>query len=273
MGISTDSYAASVGTDGKFTGAITYLGYPLFFKENCMHKLYGNMPSNYRIDTIECRGVQQGSHKSLAVVNEQLFYKGRTEVLVYDGSLPVGVSEALGGEQYTDAVAGMFKDRYYISMKTNNAYAMFFYDTQKRLWFKEDATKVLDFAQMDDDLYFITGTTLMTEFGTKGTKEGAVPFFASSGIIGYMSKDRKYVSRLNIRAKVTNDSSLTIAFKYDSMGDFEEVGKVSGDGFTKTVMIPLKPKRCDHFEIKLSGKGDVQIFSIAKVMEIGGDGA
>ena len=34
MGISTDSYAATVGTDGQFTGAITHLGYPLFFKEN-----------------------------------------------------------------------------------------------------------------------------------------------------------------------------------------------------------------------------------------------
>ena len=32
-GISTDSYAVSVGTEGKFTGAIAYLGYPLFFKE------------------------------------------------------------------------------------------------------------------------------------------------------------------------------------------------------------------------------------------------
>ena len=34
MGLSTDSYVASCGTDGQFTGAITHLGYPLFFKEN-----------------------------------------------------------------------------------------------------------------------------------------------------------------------------------------------------------------------------------------------
>ena len=38
MGISTDSYVVSVGTDGAFTGAITHMGYPLFFKENCLHK-------------------------------------------------------------------------------------------------------------------------------------------------------------------------------------------------------------------------------------------
>lgn len=273
MGISTDSYAANVGSDGEFTGAITHLGYPLFFKENFMHKIYGNFPSNYRIETIACRGVQKGSHKSLALVNELLFYKGRTEVLVYDGSLPIGVSSALGGVQYSDAVGGAFKDRYYISMNDGFEYTMFFYDTQKRLWFKEDNTQVKEFAQLDDDLYYITGNKLMAEFGTVGTKEGAVSFYATTGIIGYTSKDRKYVNRINIRAKMASASSMVVFFRYDSTGEWVKAGEMSGDGVTKTVMMPIKPKRCDHFEIKLSGSGDVQIFSIAKILEIGGDGA
>ena len=53
-GISTDSYAATVGTDGVFTGAITHMGYPLFFKENYLHKVYGNYPANYQIQTTAC---------------------------------------------------------------------------------------------------------------------------------------------------------------------------------------------------------------------------
>ncbi len=40
-GIASDSYAVSVGSDGAFTGAASCLGYLLFFKENCIHKLYG----------------------------------------------------------------------------------------------------------------------------------------------------------------------------------------------------------------------------------------
>ena len=51
QGISTDSYAASCGTDGPFTGAITHLGYPLFFKENCIHKVYGAEPSSFQIQS------------------------------------------------------------------------------------------------------------------------------------------------------------------------------------------------------------------------------
>ena len=75
MGLSTDSYAASLGSDGPFTGAVTHLGYPIFFKEHCMHKVYGNLPENFQVQTTACRGVQPGCHRSLAVVGETLFYK------------------------------------------------------------------------------------------------------------------------------------------------------------------------------------------------------
>lgn len=39
-GLATDSYTVSVGSDGPFTGAAVQLGYVLFFKENCLHKVY-----------------------------------------------------------------------------------------------------------------------------------------------------------------------------------------------------------------------------------------
>lgn len=116
MGISTDSYVATVGSDGQFTGAITHLGYPLFFKENCMHKVYGNYPANYQIATTVCRGVQKGSHKSLAIVNEILYYKARNAVCAYDGSLPQEISYALGDVPYSKAVACSHGNKYYISM-------------------------------------------------------------------------------------------------------------------------------------------------------------
>ena len=40
-GVSTDSYAVNVGSDGPFTGMCSFLGYALFFKEGWIHKLYG----------------------------------------------------------------------------------------------------------------------------------------------------------------------------------------------------------------------------------------
>ena len=116
MGISTDSYAVTVGSDGQFTGAIAHLGYPIFFKENCMHKVYGNYPANYQITTTTCRGVQKGSHGSLAIVNEVLYYKSRKSICAYDGSLPQEISYPLGDTVYDSAVACAHGNKYYISM-------------------------------------------------------------------------------------------------------------------------------------------------------------
>lgn len=105
MGISTDSYAVSLGTDGPFTGAITHAGHPLFFKENCLHKVFGQIPANFQVQSSTCRGVQKGCSRSLSIVNEVLYYKSQHAVCAYDGSLPTEISTALGEVAYHGAVA------------------------------------------------------------------------------------------------------------------------------------------------------------------------
>ena len=275
MGIATDSYAASVGSDGKFTGAVTHLGYPIFFKETCLIKVYGSQPSNYRIETTNCRGVQEGSHLSLAIVNEMLYYKGRTDVLAYDGSLPVGVGDALGSETYRKAVAGVYKERYYINMQgADTKWNLFLYDTQRRLWYREDDAQVMGFAQVDDELYYIDTATrkLVSVYGSTGTSEGAVTWSATTGIIGYDQKDHKYLSRFNLRVKMDASATFRVYLRYDSAGEWEKVGDMRGTGITRTFMLPVRPRRCDHLEMKLSGTGDVRIFSIARILEVGSDG-
>jgi len=59
--------------------------------------------------------------------------------------------------------------------------------------------------------------------------------------------------------------------QYDSDGVWHEEGELQASTLS-TVMIPVIPRRCDHCKIKLTGLGHVRIFSIARVLEIGGDG-
>ena len=82
------SYTATVGSDGDFTGAITHLGYVLFFKEDVIHKLYGSKPSNTQITTMPLRGVAKGCEKSLGIVNETLYYAARNNICSYEGAMP-----------------------------------------------------------------------------------------------------------------------------------------------------------------------------------------
>ena len=65
-GVSTDSYAVAVGTEGEFTGCIAYSSTVLFWKENCLHKVLGSYPAQYEIYTYTVPGIQKGSEKSLA---------------------------------------------------------------------------------------------------------------------------------------------------------------------------------------------------------------
>lgn len=272
LGLSTDSYVASVGTDGPWTGAVTHLGYPIFFKEDCMHKVYISSTGAHQIVDTACRGVQKGSHLSLAVVNEMLIYKSVTDVCAYDGSLPISISSQFGNERYFDAVAGALGDKYYVSMRdSKKQWHLFVYDLLRGFWHREDDTQVLRFARCSGDLYYIDANkNLMCVNASEGTKEEKIEWMAMTGLMGYTTVEQKYISRFNLRMKLPVGSKMDIYIQYDSSEIWEHVGHIDGTG-TKTFMIPVRPRRCDHFQIKLEGKGDVRIYSFAKVQERGSD--
>ena len=278
-GISTDSYVASVGTDGQFTGAITHLGYPIFFKENCMHKVYGNYPANFQIQTTACRGVQKGCSKSLAIVNETLFYKSRSSVCAYDGSLPMEISSALGEVAYSDAVAGTLGNKYYISMKDQNEdYSLFVYDTSKGMWHREDDTQATAFCNCRGNLFYIDYADnqikavheIANPKGNYETEDKMIKWSAVSGIMGTDSPDKKYISRLVVRLLLEVGSTVRFSAEYDSSGEFEHLFTMSGTKL-QTFSIPIKPKRCDHLRLRIDGEGMAKIFSITKTIEQGSD--
>ena len=278
-GISTDSWAATIGSDGKFTGAITYLGYPMFFKEDSLIKISVSANGGHQIKETKCRGVQKGSERSLSILNETLYYKSSTCVCGYNGSLPFSISDALGEVRYYDAIAGTIGDRYYISMRdANGVYTMFAFDSKSGLWCKEDNTQVKDFCRHLDDLYYIDAkdNTMKSVRGTllydvpEKAKEGKFDWFVESGNIGYSSPDHKYVARINLRISLELGTNVDFYMQYDSSGEWEHKFNMSGTG-TRTFSIPITPKRCDHFKYKLMGKGGCKIHSITKTTEEGSD--
>ena len=272
-GLSTDSYVASLGTDGQFTGAITHLGHPLFFKENCLHKVYGNYPSNYQIVTTACRGVQKGSEKSLAIVNEILYYKARSAVCAYDGSLPTEVSAALGDASYSNAVAGVLGNKYYISMSDESEeYHLFVYDTAKGMWHREDDTQAAEFCNCRGDLYYIdyADKQIKTVRGTGTLDTALVKWEAITGVFGTDSPDKKYISRIDVRLLLSVGASVTFYAEYDSSGEWEYLYSKTGTTLC-SFAIPMRPKRCDHMRLKITGSGDAKIYSICKTIEQGSD--
>jgi len=271
MGTSTDSYVASCGTDGQFTGAITHLGYPCFFKENYLHKVYGNYPSNFQIQATALKGVQKGCDKSLAIVNGTLYYKSRLGVCSYDGSLPTEIDAELGEYIYDSAIGCAHDNKYYLSMHrtgTTGTWDFLCYDQKKRQWYRIDDRHMLHMCSVDDELYYVDSThaAIRTEFGS-GTKDSdKVEWMAETGIIGNDSPNHKFVSRLNIRLALEVGGHVSISAEYDSLGGWERITTFRGNSL-RTYSLTIKPRRCDHFRLKFEGEGDVKIFSITKAIE------
>lgn len=271
MGLSTDSYVASCGTDGQFTGAITHLGYPLFFKENYVHKVYGNYPANYQIQTTACSGVQKGCDKSLAIVNTTLFYKSRNAVCAYDGSLPTEMSYALGNEVYSDAVGGSHGNKYYISMKDIcGIYRLFIYDTAKGMWHKEDELQVDCFCSCRGELYAISDGKIVTMLGSGTQDTEPVEWMAETGEIGIASPDMKYISRLTIRMSQDIDSVVNIYAQYDLNDEWVHLCELVGTSI-RSFSIPIRPRRCDFMKLRFEGEGICKIYSITKTIEQGSE--
>ena len=281
QGASTDSYTASVGTDGAFTGGIAYLGYPLFFKENCLHKVYGAYPAAFQIEVTACRGVQQGAERSLAILNERLYYKSRSGVCVYDGSYPAEISEAFGAIRYTGApedgkpaaAAGAVDNKYYISMlsEADGMYHLFVYDAARAVWHREDNTFASGFAVSNGILYMIDETRGCVAQVNANSRDGdPVGWQAETGAMGMESPDAKTLTRITLRMRMAIGSRLMIYAQYDSKDPWIHLSTLTGTSL-RSFSVAIRPQRCDHFRLRFVGRGDAQIFSLTKSYEQGSE--
>lgn len=276
LGLSTDSWTASVGSDGVFTGAVSFMDSPVFFKENCLHRIILSANGAHRVSETVCRGVQKGSHKSLRVVGETLYYKSREGVCAWQGGLPVSVSAQLGDVRYHSACAGALGSRYYLCMSDGaGERQLFVYDTALQLWYREDSVNLVDFAFCDGELYALNGDdkTILSLTGVQGTPEAAVPWSFDTGILHYRQPEQKYLSRYALRLSLEAGHSAALYVEYDSSGCWLPSGSITAPagGGAFSVTLPVRPRRCDHLRLRLEGTGQLRLFSISRIMEKGSD--
>ena len=274
QGTASDSYTVSLGSDGAFTGAINYNGKPMFFKENCIHTVYGSYPENYAITTDTGAGLQNGSHKSLALLGNTLFYKAIDGIYVYDGASSHKISDAFGSDTYTDAVGGAASQKYYVTMKHSESgeRSLFVYDTTLGVWHKEDDADIAFFARNKTDLYLYDKSdgVLYNVNGSTNKESDPVEWYCESGNIGFSTPDSKYISKLQIRMVAPVGSHVSLYAQYDSDGYWEYIGGLDGTSL-RAFTIPFMPRKCDHFKIRIEGKGECKIYSMSKVMLEGGE--
>lgn len=266
-GLTDDSYFVQVPSPGAFTGCCSYRGYVYFFKEDHIYRIYGDRPSNFQVMDSASMGVAEGSGGSLAVAGETLFYLSRTGVMAYTGGVPQSIAAPFGTERYRNAVAGSDGVKYYISME--DAYGMwhlFVYDTRTGQWHREDSTRAVAITWLDG-LHWLTsegGLWLSGGEVPEGAEAEAGPFaWAEFGDFVEADPNKKGVSKLQLRLELFDGATVDVLIQFDSDGIWRNVKTLTA--FKKrSWYLPIVPRRCDHFRVKIQGYGKWLLHSLVR---------
>lgn len=269
-GVSTDSYAVAVGSDGDFTACCAYGGGVLFWKENCLHRLVGGYPAAYEVYTEAITGVQKGSEGSLVQINEVLYYKSLDGLYAYSGGIPRLISEALGPVRYDRAVAGGDPRHYYVSMRRQDTgeWELLTYDLRRGLWTKEGSKRALGFARLEGTVYLLSEDQITAL--DAGEDDDGAPISWSATFTPFSQEEhrRKYPSRLLLRLEPERGSWVEVQLARDG-GAFRTLYTLR-DRNAPTALIPIRPGRCDSFQLRLRGEGRCLIRSMAWEYALGG---
>ena len=274
-GLSTDSYAASRGSDGAFTGAAACLGGVIFFKEDCMERVYPSATGAHQIVTLRCPGVKKGCHGAAAVVDGTLIYLGLGGVYAFDGSMPGCVSMPLGSVRYQDGAAAGWNGQYWLAARDGDGKRhLLVYDTARGLWHRQDDADIMAFTVCDGALYGLTRDgRLLDMTGGSGQQETALRWMAETGELGLSQPENKYLARLELRVQPEDRARLEASASYDGGRSWETLGQViGGDGQTRGYLLHLRPRRCWQVRRRLQGTGRCRVVSMSAGYEKGSDG-
>lgn len=305
--LSTDSWTAETGTDGAFTGCCSFQGYPTFFKENAVYKILGDVPKNFVLRRANISGVKSGCDKTIVEIRGKLYYMSGSGIMEWNGGdYPAIISGALSrmiGQMGSGSYdAGTDSIRYFIELAPYQFVreigwwvpqeGVFVYDPRFGTWhmlaianetvhnppvmFTGDGAHnwmVKDWQKDSNNVYMPYIYKLHSfNSGTDKAITWTVTFADSTrayktALTG--SESKKGVLRLLIRCRLAGSMKVWIA--YDG-GDFEEAGTFGGEnGMDKgSRVVPLILRRCDFWQLRLTGTGDAVIYSIA-VERYGGE--
>lgn len=295
QGTSLDSYYAQQGTDGIWTGCATYSSHIIFFKQNGMARIYGSAPSNFQITNTKCYGVEEGSRGSVVTINDTVFYKSVVGIMAYEGGTPYCISENFAKE-FRNVVGGSEGRKYYASIQTKDAGPeLMVLDIDRAVWHKEDSVKFKDTCSLDNKMLFITHDSdglvcgndvivdsyLLVGAGepTSGAvhivnptnpTEDSINWSATFGPFDEFIENRKIYSRLMLRLIPKAESSVNVYISINE-GAWEQVYNFD-PAYTGGEYIPIIPRRCDRYSVKIEGSGECCIKSLTRKVRRGTGG-
>lgn len=285
-GIATDSYAATIGSEGEFTACTSFLGHIYFFKENTIHKVFGDKPSNFQIIDYEAKGVKKGCEKSICIIDDVMYYAGVDGIYAYDGTIPVNISKQLGNISFSNVCAGEINGNYIFSILLEGAEGLrediyIYYPRYKAFILYKSSSGFLTsqlaiskFVKVDNTLFRYNEKEIQEVYENIDNTQSFINDTRQSCLISkYMQEGtvmHKYITKLLFDIELGQNSTLVISLQYDDDKLWTEVFSTTSESH-KTISVPILPRRCKKFRYKIDAIKDFILRAIVKFIEEGSE--
>lgn len=255
-GLSTDSWWGEVATDGGFTCIVSYQNHVYAFKDYCLHEVYGDKPSNFKIPYLTKTGCV--SSKAITEVAGTLYFAAKDGVYAYGGGSAACISQKLEICP-TNAVFGYDGRRVFACIDN----VLYQYDTQFRMWYEYENMDISDFYLSNGTLYIASQNGIHVYGGHNGgvdwsltTKEYQTAFSKTNIINLWLALSLGGGTSVNVYVKTDDDPF----YLWDTVrADVSRVARV-----------PMRLQKCDRFQVKLVGSGDAMLYGLCFENQIGG---
>lgn len=247
-GISTDSWWGQVASDGDFVGIYPYQNHVYAFKGNCIHEIYGDKPSNFKMPySVKCGSIDGDS---ICEIGGVMYFTAADGVYSYNGGVPSKISQKLNISPKVSKAAA-YNSKLFVTIDD----ILYIYDTEYGNWYrigKYGASQCYN----DENGLFMVSDGIISRWNDG--KE-AVKWSIQSKEFFRNESEKKGCINLWLRMALSSGTCVAVYTSSDG-GEFRRWGVLRGDSCMRR--IPVRFRKCDTFSIRLEGVGDCKLYGI-----------
>ncbi|MBQ8390974.1 MAG: hypothetical protein IJX50_00310 [Clostridia bacterium] len=239
---------------GDITGIAALMNGLVYLKRDCITVVTGNYTAIMSSNTIPCRGLPPENRRSVAVINESVYYLSNDGVYRFDGGIPRCISRdaKITG---TEAVGAGDGNKYYLSLKEPNGdYVLYVYDVNRETWHKEDNTRVISFAMLDGEMYMAVEKEIYNINAPQEKVDWECELWYDEG-----THRKKRYKEFHMRGNVGH---CEFFLKADG-GEWKFIAAQEGQ-----FSIKIPPFECEELSVLIKGEGICEIKSLDRVFDV-----
>lgn len=279
-GTAADSWYLRAQAKGDVRGGFDMGSYPAFLTGESMLIVYGTMPSAYQLYERSVPGLRTNGQASIVSAGDYHFWHSPEGMVMYSGDGFRVLSDVFGDWPYMQVLSGVSAGQraFLAAQLDEDVPELLIFSAQTGQWSKETMTEAMRKVIYDSgEVYGVETVNRASEKSTtlyRLSPYGDGEIWASRLEFGDMidgSPNVKAVNRLQLRIGMEANAEVTIKIRYDD--EVTEIIKTISTGAKRkaNVIIPVRPRRCDHYRLIFEGTGQWMLWSMAKEYYVGSD--